>query len=136
MFKGKLILITAFVMFFSILNASEKRAITFEDFFSMKRLGSVALSPDKSTIAYTLKIPNTEQNNFKTDIWLLDLKTKKSLQFTNNKKSSSGPVWSTDSKALYFNRDGQIWKKDIKEDSAKQVTHFAPYIRGLSRLRG
>ena len=74
-------------MFFSILNASEKRAVTFKDFFSMKRLGSIALSPDKSTIAYTLKIPNIEENNFKTDICLLDLKTKKTRQFTNNEKS-------------------------------------------------
>lgn len=131
MFKGKLILITAFVMLFSILNASGKRAVTFKDFFSMKRLGSVALSPDKSTIAYTLKIPNIEENNFKTDICLLDLKTKKTRQFTNDEKSSSAPVWSNDSKALYFNRDGQIWKKDIKGDSADQVTHFAPGAGGI-----
>lgn len=106
--------------------AADKRAITFEDFFSLKRLGDMAVSPDGKQIAYTLKIPNIETNNFKTDIWLMDVKTKAVRQFTNADKSSTGPVWSADGKFLFFNRSGQIWKMAVDGGDAFQVTDFAP----------
>ncbi len=111
--------------------AADKQPITFDDFFSMQRLGSVALSPDGNTVAYSLTTPNIADNNFKTDIFLLDLKTNKSQQFSNCKKSSSGPVWSPDGKFLFFNRGGQIWKQALKSDKAQQVTDFAPGAGGL-----
>ena len=108
----------------SFLFAGEKRAITFEDFFAMKRLGSYAVSPDGKWAAYDLTIPNITENNFKTDIYLLNLKTKKSSLFTNCEKSSSHPVWSPDGKTIFFNRGGQIWRKEIGGDKAVQVMDF------------
>ncbi len=111
--------------------AADKRPITFDDFFSMQRLGSVVLSPDKNTAAYTLTTPNIKENSFKTDIFLLDLKTNISRPFSRCKKSSSGPVWSADGKYLFFNRGGQVWKQDLKGGDAQQVTDFAPGAGGM-----
>ena len=113
------------------LMAADKRSITFEDFFAMQRLGSVVLSPDKNQVAYTLTTPSIDENNFKTDIFILDLKTKKSLQFTNCKKSSSVPAWYPDGSFLYFNRNGQIWKQALAGGEAVQVTDFAPGAGGV-----
>jgi dipeptidyl aminopeptidase/acylaminoacyl peptidase len=110
--------------------AQSKRTITFEDFFEMKRLGSVAVSPDGNIVAYTVTVPNIEENKSKTDIWLYNLKTKEATQFTDAEKSSSGPAWSIDSKTLYFNYDGQIWKKALAGREAVQVTDFAPGAAG------
>ncbi len=118
-----------FVLMVFVLSTSligQKRPIAFEDFFSMKRLGSFALSPDGRTIAYDVKVPDIEKNAFKTDIWILDLETEKSLQLTQSEKSSSHPVWSPNGQAIYFNHAGQIWKQAIKSGDAQQVTNFAP----------
>lgn len=111
--------------------AAEKRPITFDDFFSMQRLGSVVLSPDKNMAAYTLTTPNIAENSFKTDIYLLDLRTNASRQFSHCEKSSSGPVWSADGRFLFFNRGGQIWKQAINSETAQQVTDYATGAGGV-----
>jgi len=109
----------------TFLPAQEKRAMTFDDFFSMKRLGGFALSPDQTTVAYDVTVPDIEGNSFKTDIWLLDLGSGVSRKFTTDEKSSSGPVWSADSQTLYFNHRGQIFSQSVNADSALQITDFA-----------
>ncbi len=113
-----------FALLFS-LGAQEKRAITFEDFFSMKRIGGLAVSPDGKTAAFSLTAPDIQKNNFKTDIWLLKLSDNSLRQFTNAEESSSGPVWSPDGRWLYFSRGGQIWKQAVDGGEAQQVTDLA-----------
>jgi len=126
----KLTIILVFVFSFSLFSGTT-RSTSFEDFFSMQRLGSVVLSPDKNKVAYTLTTPDIVDNSFKTDIYLLDLKNMKSSKFSNCEKSSSGPVWSPDGQYLYFNRGGQIWKQALKGGEANQVTDFGPGAGGL-----
>ncbi len=126
-----LIVNLTFLSLQSIVFAGEKRAITFEDFFAMKRLGAFAVSPDGKTVAYDLTVPDIKSNNFKSDIYLLDLKTKMSSLFTHCEKSSSHPVWSRDGKSLFFSREGQIWRKNIDEDKAQQVTKFIAGAGGM-----
>ena len=121
-----ILLIGGFMVF-----AGNKRAITFEDFFSMKRLGSVKVSPSGKFIAYTLSIPNIEENKITTDIWLLNLNNMETIQFTDGEKSSSSPSWSPDGKYLYYNHDAQIWKKVISGGEALQITDFAPGAAGI-----
>ncbi len=109
----------------------EKHPITFEDFFSMQRLGTVAVSPAGDRVAFDVTVPNIEQNNFKTDIWLLNLRNNRITRLTNDEKSSSGPVWTPDGKAIYFNRKGQIWKLNPENKKATQVTDFATGAGGV-----
>lgn len=113
------------------LPAQEKKTITFEDFFSMQRLGTVAVSPDGRLIAYTLSVPDIEANKIKTDIWLMDIQTKQSKPLTNAPSSSSAPAWSPDSRALFFNRSGQIWKIAVDGGEATAVTSFAAGASGV-----
>ncbi len=121
----KFIAAAALIFLFGQLFAGSKRAITFKDFFSMKRIGSVAASPNGRYVAFDLTVPNIEQNNFKTNIWLLNVKTNNLRQLTNASASSGGAVWTPDGKMIYFNRSGQIWKIHIDGGEAQQVTDFA-----------
>ncbi|MEJ2545709.1 MAG: DPP IV N-terminal domain-containing protein, partial [Calditrichaceae bacterium] len=114
-----------------LLFAGDKRAITFEDFFAMQRLGDVVVSPDAKSIAYTLAIPNVEEDKIITNIWILNLSNLKASRFTEGDKSSSAPAWSPDSKYIYYNYDGQIWKKAVASGEAVQVTDFAPGAAGI-----
>ncbi|MBN2425229.1 MAG: S9 family peptidase [Calditrichaceae bacterium] len=113
------------------LSAQDKRAITFEDFFSMKRLGNLAACPDGKWIAYDLKTANIDENSFKTDLWLFNTETRENFQLTAAEKSSSGPVWSPDGKALYFNRDNQIWKIIIADKSELKVSDVPTGASGV-----
>ena len=97
----------------------------------MNRLGSFAVSPDGKLVAYDLIIPNIEENIFKTDIYLLNLKTKKSSKFTQCKNSSSHPVWSADGKTIYFSRNNQIWKKVLDSEKAEEVFNFVSGANGV-----
>ncbi len=118
-------LLFLFALYLNNLFAAERHPITFEDFFAMKRIGNVAVSPDGRKVAYDVKVPDIEQNNFKTNIWILDPSSGKSFRLTNGDVSSNGPVWTVDGKSIYFNRKGQVWKIRIDGGEATQVTHFA-----------
>ncbi|NOX90217.1 MAG: S9 family peptidase, partial [Calditrichaeota bacterium] len=118
----KLILIVFLIS--GALFAKNKRAITFEDFFSMKRLHSVAVSPSGDRVAFCLTTPNIDENSYKTDIFLYSLKTKELRRLTSDEKSSSHPVWSPDGQYLLFNRGGQIWKLNLSGGEAVKVTDF------------
>lgn len=50
-----------------------KRAITVDDLWAMKRIGTYDVSPDGKTIAYTLTSYNFEANKGNTDIYLIDI---------------------------------------------------------------
>ena len=117
-------IISGILLILSVLLANEKRAITFDDFFSLKRMHSVAVSPDGKKVAFCLTTPNIEENSFKTDIYLLDLKTGELRRLTTAASSSSHPVWAPDGQTIYFNRSGQIWKISLKGGEARQVTDF------------
>lgn len=123
--------ITVLLLLVGLNFAAQKRAITFKDFFSMKRLGGLALSPDGKQAVFTLTIPRIEENSFKTDIWLLHLQTGEISRFTHAEKSSSAPAWKPDGKIIYFNRGGQIWKKSLTAKEAVQVTDFATGAGGV-----
>ncbi len=124
-----LILIILFFVF--DLSSAEKWAITFEDFFSMKRMGGLTVSPDGHWAAYTIQTPDIEENNITGQIRVLDLKTNQSRQLTNDEKSSSGPVWHPDSKTIYFTRGGQIWRQTVDEEQAEKLTDFYPGAGGI-----
>ena len=111
-------------VFSTLLFAGNKRAITFKDFFAMKRMTSVTVSPNGDKIAFCLTTPNIEENNFKTDIFIYDLKSKSLKQLTRSRQSSSHPVWAPCGKCLFFNRGGQIWKISLSGGEAMQVTDF------------
>ncbi len=110
--------------------AAAKRAITFEDFFAMHRLGDIAVQPDGEWLAYAATVPDIEGNSLKTDIWLLNMKSREKQRRTNHNKSSSNPVWSPDGQTLYFNRDGQIWKTRIEDGKTQQITDIATGASG------
>ena len=129
---NKLIILSLSIFIISSsLFAQTKRAISFEDFFSMRRITEFAVSPDGEQVAYSLNIPSIDDNSFKTDIWLIDIKTAEARQFTNAEQSSSGPVWSPDGEYLYITRSQQVWKQAINGGEAVKETEFAPGLSGI-----
>ena len=100
---------------------------TIDELISLKRAGSPAISPDGRFVAYTIREPNWDDNNYHTEIWLADATSGATRMLTNNaKKSSTSPAWSPDGSKLAFvaDRDDkrQIYVIDPRGGEARKVT--------------
>ena len=114
---------------------AEHNAITFEDFFTTYRLGAPVVSANSQKIAFTVKQANVENNNYTTQIWIMDKDGANKKQLTSHSSASLNPVFSPDSKSLYFlsSRSGssQIYKIALDGGDARQVTDVYGDIDGF-----
>src|SRR5271157_626679 len=100
---------------------------TIDQSLSMKSVSGAQISPDGRYVAYTVQQANWDENDFTTQIWIAVTATGERYQLTGGKKSSSGPVWSPDSRRLAFtsDRDGkrQIYVIAAGGGEAAQLTN-------------
>ncbi|MDP2363100.1 MAG: DPP IV N-terminal domain-containing protein [Ignavibacteria bacterium] len=101
-----------------------KRAITVDDLWAMKRIGSYDVSPDGKTIAYTLSSYTFEANKGNTDIYLIDVDGKNLRTLKNSEKNENEPKFSPDGKSIAFTRGSQIWQCNLDGSKEKQLTNI------------
>ncbi|HEY7056595.1 MAG TPA: S9 family peptidase [Vicinamibacterales bacterium] len=99
---------------------------TIDDLISLERVGSPAISPDGSLVAYTVRTTDWEDNSYHTEIWLADARSGEPRQLTSGKKSSTSPTWSPDGSRLAFASDRdekrQIYLIDPRGGEARKLT--------------
>lgn len=99
----KRIMIFIFIFLFICFPAiSQKRAISIEDLWSVRRIGTVVLSPDGDWIAYTITEYNMDQNTENTDIYLVSSMGGSARQLTTHTEYDGKPCWSPDGSLLAF----------------------------------
>jgi dipeptidyl aminopeptidase/acylaminoacyl peptidase len=105
---------------------SGNSVIKFENFFTVSRVGTPVVSIDGQKIAFTVNQANINENNYKTQIWVMNANGEYLKQLTSHSSSSSNPVFSSDGNMLYFlsSRSGssQIWKIALSGGDAQQVS--------------
>ena len=96
------------LVIFSSFVFAQKRAITAEDYYNLKRVSSPALSPNGKKVAFVVTTNREKENDRISRIWMVDLDGGEPYPFTTPDRSSSNPRWSEDGEYLIFTSDRDV----------------------------
>ena len=97
--------LTAFLLTLMLsvtLGAADKRPITPQDLWLMKRLGGPALSPDGKTAVFTVQDWSIEKNKSTSSLWLVEVAGGAPRRLTTAQAADNSPAWSPDGRRLAF----------------------------------
>lgn len=120
-----------FILTLTSINAQQKRAMTIEDMWKMKRIGAYDVSPDGKTIAFAATSYSMETNKSNSDIWLIDSDGKNVRAFKNSEAGEGAPKFSPDGKKIAYSKKGQIWISNIDGSGDQQLTDLFTGASGM-----
>ncbi|MBV9281643.1 MAG: S9 family peptidase [Chloroflexi bacterium] len=82
--------------------AQEARPLTLEDFWRLRSVSDVQLSPDGSAVAYVVDTYDEKRNAAHSAIWLASLSDGRARRFTGGETADTQPRWSPDGRRLAF----------------------------------
>jgi dipeptidyl aminopeptidase/acylaminoacyl peptidase len=116
--------------------AQEKKPLTHETLFLMKRVGAPSVSPDGKWVVFSVTEPSYDDKEQVNDLWLAPTDgSAKPRKLTGTKGGESGASWSADSRRVAFSakRDGdeqnQIYVLDLGGGEAQRVTNVSTGAR-------
>ncbi|NMB82204.1 MAG: S9 family peptidase, partial [Ignavibacteria bacterium] len=109
----------------------QKRALTVEDLWKMKRIGGYDVSPDGKTIAFAVTNFDMEANKGNSDIWLIDSDGKNLRPLKNSDANESAPKFLPDGKSVSYQMKGQIWTCDLSGKNDVQITNIYSGASGV-----
>ncbi len=109
--------------------------LTPEVMWKMSRAGSSSLSPDGTTLLYSVTRYNMAENRGITLLYTQDMASGAVSELTDYSSSNHSPAWSADGKTIYFisNRSGssQVWKMNADGSAAQQITEREQGVEGF-----
>ena len=92
-----------------LLTVQDKRALTVEDLWAMRRIDSFDLSSDAKTIVLAVTSYSIEENKGNSDIYLINSDGGNLRSLKNSPKSELSPFFVPNSDKISYLLDGQIW---------------------------
>jgi dipeptidyl aminopeptidase/acylaminoacyl peptidase len=115
---------------------AQTRAPGVDDLVNLRRVGSPAMSPDGSRVAYTVRETNWDEDAYETEIWVGDPAAGTRRQLTRGKKSSTQPAWSPDGAWLAFVSDRtdkrQVYRINASGGEAEALTDAPEGVNGFA----
>src|SRR5260221_8645781 len=108
---------------------AEQTAFTPDDFWLMRFVTDMRLSPDGSLLAYAVQSNDRAANETRSAIWLWSAATGQARQLTSGARRDTNPRWSPDGHLLAFESDRaggktQVWVVPVDGGEARQVSHL------------
>jgi Tol biopolymer transport system component len=86
----------------ALLCGQVKRTPTLDDTLSLKTISAPKISPDGRFVVYQLRETNWKDDEYVSQLWLMNVASGASFQLTRGKKSASQAEWSPDGHWLAF----------------------------------
>ena len=125
-------LIYLFLMAFLFSTGSsyaQKKAFTIADLYKVNYPGNPVVSPNGEKVAFTVTHYDLPKGKSMTNIYVMDTNGENQQKITDNDKSNSSPMWTSDSQNLYYvsTEDGtsQIYHYSFATKQSEQVTNFS-----------
>ncbi|MBI5730554.1 MAG: S9 family peptidase [Ignavibacteriales bacterium] len=111
--------------------SAQKRAMTVEDMWNMKRITSFDLSPDGKSIVFAATSYDMDKNKGNSDIWMISSEGKYMHAIKNSEDGESAPKFTTDGNKIAYEFKNNIWLCDLDGTNNSQLTDL---YTGVSRL--
>jgi dipeptidyl aminopeptidase/acylaminoacyl peptidase len=114
---------------------AQKRPVTHEDIFTLKRTGEAAPSPDGKWVVFNVTEPDYDATKTISDLWIVPVDgSTPARRLTASKGSEGGVAWSPDSTRIAFTakREGdevaQVYVLPILGGEAQRLTSLATAV--------
>lgn len=122
--------------------------IVADDYFTQGFIYDCAISPGGESVAFTDLRWDLDADTRHTDIWIVEVKTRRMQRMTFDPASDDGPQWSPDGRWLYFtsargedddpppmNGKTQVWKVSVDGGTPVAVTRFKDGVEAYALSR-
>jgi dipeptidyl aminopeptidase/acylaminoacyl peptidase len=114
----------------------DRRTLTVDDLFALKRVSDPQVSPDGRWVAYVVGTTTLKDEKSESRIWMMPLAGGDPIPMTTRGGSASSPRWSPDGKSLGFlvaRQEGktQVWTLNRQGGEAEQLTEVKQGVSGF-----
>jgi dipeptidyl aminopeptidase/acylaminoacyl peptidase len=99
-----------------------KQPITFEDFAAVRVVDDPQLSPDGTTVLYSVRTTDLDANTGQTVTYTIPVAGGTAKQFPNDAVAACAARWSPDGTKVAYIADDQLWIADVSGENTKQLT--------------
>jgi len=108
----------------TVIFPQQKRALTFEDLWTMKRITSFDLNQQSNRLVFSVTSYDFEKNKGNSDIYIMDADGGNFKKLTDSEKNETLPKFTGTGNLVSFLRDGQIFTIDPETRIENQLTGF------------
>ena len=102
LFRTRCVLLALLALVFAHASATDRRPITAQDLWAVKRVGAPAISPDGRRAVVSVQEWSVDTSRSTASLWIADLASAKVRRLTRGDGNDAKPAWSPDGQRIAF----------------------------------
>lgn len=131
----KLNVLLIFMMMTITGSFAQKQAMVPETLWEFGRVGGMQVSPDGTTLLFTITNYDVEGNTSSRDIYTMPVSGGRERNITNSSSNEFNAIWRPDGRRIGFlsSKSGnvQMWEMEVDGSNARQVSNISGGITGF-----